>query len=138
MARVPEGGGWTAAQIAWHVAATNEAFAGLIDGAIPIAKPAVEGFTETPWSAIASQVPDKLEAPKHLHPPDAVVTAEAVAKLRASEGRLVKALADLDEARANMTVKSSVGTRITLYQVAIWASSHVARHNAQIKRLVGF
>jgi hypothetical protein len=30
-----------------------------------------------------------------------------------------------------------VGTPITLYQVGIWAAAHVARHNAQAKRVLG-
>lgn len=135
--RAPEGGGWNCAQIAWHVAATNEAFAGLIDGSIPNARPAPEGFTETPWSTIAKDVPAKLEAPQRFHPPAAVASAEALRKLRASQQQLVTALAGLAEDRATHTVKSTVGAPITLYQVAIWAAAHVARHNAQVKRLAG-
>src|SRR5687767_6901570 len=33
--RVPADGGWSAAGIAWHVAVTNEQFAGLVDGTVP-------------------------------------------------------------------------------------------------------
>ena len=68
----PADGGWTGAQIAWHVGVINEAFAGLIDGSIPNARPAPEGFTETPWRAIAEQVPAKLDAPARFHPPATV------------------------------------------------------------------
>lgn len=135
--RTAEGGGWTSAQIAWHVGATNEAFAGLIDGSIPTAKPAPEGFTETPWSAIAKDVPAKLDAPQRFHPPAVVTSQEALAKLRASQHQLVVALTNLSEDRATLTVKSTVGAPISLYQVAIWAAAHVARHNAQVKRLAG-
>ena len=137
LARVPDAGGWSAAQIAWHVGATNEAFAGLIDGSISGAKPAPEGFAETPWSAIATQVPAKLEAPARFHPPAVVTKADALAKLRASQQRVVDALTGLDESRARLTVKSTVGTPITLYQVGIWAAAHVARHNSQVKRVLG-
>jgi hypothetical protein len=137
MARMPESGGWSAAQVAWHVGATNEAFAGLIDGSIPSARPAPDGFAETPWSAIAEKVPAKLEAPARFHPPAGVAKADAIAKLRASQQRLVDALAVLDESRAGLTVKSTVGTPINLYQVGIWAAAHVARHNAQVKRILG-
>ena len=35
LAQAPADGGWSAAQTAWHVAAINQAFAGLIDGSIP-------------------------------------------------------------------------------------------------------
>jgi hypothetical protein len=133
----PDGGGWSAAQIAWHVGATNEAFAGLMDGSIPDAQPAPDGFTETPWSDIAHQVPAKIEAPKRFHPPADVAAAEAVAKLVASQQLLVTALSGLDESRAGLTVKSTLGTPISLYQVGNWAAAHVARHNSQIKRLLG-
>lgn len=133
----PADGGWTGAQVAWHVGVINEAFAGLIDGSIPNARPAPEGFTETPWSAIAAQVPAKLDAPARFHPPATVASAEAVARVRASQQRMVEALAGLDEARAGLTVKSTVGTPINLYQVGNWAAAHVARHNAQVKRILG-
>lgn len=133
----PDAGGWSPAQVAWHVGATNEAFAGLIDGSIPTARPAPEGFAEMPWSAIATQVPAKLEAPQRFHPPADVTAADALAKLVASQQRLVSALAGLDESRAGLTVKSTVGTPINLYQVGNWAAAHVARHNSQVKRLLG-
>ena len=133
----PAAGGWTGAQVAWHVGIINEAFAGLIDGSIPNARPAPEGFTETPWSAIAEQVPAKLDAPERFHPPASVTRDDALAKVRASQQRMVDALAGLDESRAGLTVKSTVGTPINLYQVGNWAAAHVARHNAQIKRIIG-
>jgi len=137
LTRVPEPGRWSAAQVAWHVGATNEAFAGLVDGSIPNAKVAPEGFKETPWSAIAKEVPDKLEAPPRFHPPADVTKDDALAKLRASQQRFVAAMHGLDEVRACLTVKSTVGTPISLYQVGIWAAAHVARHNSQVKRLLG-
>ena len=91
--KVPADGGWTAAQIAWHVAATNEAFAGLIDGSIPHARPATETFRETPWSAIAEKVPAKLDAPQQFHPPATVGAREVLERLRASQGKVTTALA---------------------------------------------
>lgn len=133
----PADGGWSAAQIAWHVAATNEAFAGLIDGSIPHAKAAGPDVHETPWSAIADKVPAKLEAPQQFHPPAAVSSRDVLARLRASQGKVTTALAGLAETRAGYMVQSTVGTPITLYQVGIWAAAHVARHNAQAKRVLG-
>ena len=137
LTRMSDDGGWSAAQVAWHVSASNDAFAGLIDGSIPNAKPAPEGFTETPWSAIAEKVPQKLEAPARFHPPAEVGKADVMDKLRASQQRVVDALAGLDDVRARLTVKSTIGTPISLYQVGIWAAAHVARHNSQVKRLLG-
>lgn len=135
--KVPADGSWSAAQIAWHVAATNEALAGLIDGTIPHARPATAEFREAPWSAIADKVPAKLDAPKQFHPPATVTAREVLSRLRASQGKVTTALAGLPEERAGYTVKSIVGTPITLYQVGTWAAAHVARHNAQAKRVLG-
>lgn len=137
LARKPGDGGWSGAQVAWHVGIINEAFAGLIDGSASNARPAPEGFTETPWSAIAEKVPVKLDAPERFHPPAVVTREEAIEKVRASQFRVVDALAGLDPERAKLTVKSTIGTPINLYQVGNWAAAHVARHNAQLKRVVG-
>jgi hypothetical protein len=134
LVQTPAGGGWSPAQVAWHVGAINNAFAGLIDGSIPQAKEPGAEFVETPWRDLAARVPDKLEAPQRFHPPADVSAADAVQLLRASQPRLVDALAGLSETRAAHTVKSVVGTPINLYQVGNWAVSHVARHNAQVKR----
>lgn len=134
----PADGGWSSAEIAWHVGAINVAFAGLIDGSLPNARPAPEGFLETPWSEIATRVPAKLDAPKQFHPPADLTAADALATLRQSKDRLLAALAGLTEARAvGYTVKSSVGTPVNLYQVGNWAAAHVARHNAQVKKILG-
>jgi hypothetical protein len=128
--------GWNAAGITWHVAVTNEAFAGLVDGTIPLAKPSEPGFTETPFPEITSQVPDQLEAPEKFHPPDRITKAEALARARASKTRLADALRALPEGRGLWTVKSILGL-ISVYQVGDWAVAHVIRHNAQAKRVAG-
>jgi len=134
----PVEGGWSAAEIAWHVGAINNAFAGLIDGSLPNAKPTPEGFVETPWTEIAMRVPAKLEAPPRFHPPADLTAENAMTMIRQSKETMLKALAGLSEARATgFTVKSSVGTPVNLYQVGNWAAAHVARHNAQAKKLLG-
>lgn len=134
----PESGGWSAAEIAWHVGAINVAFAGLIDGSIPNARPAPPGFLETPWNEIATRVPAKLEAPERFHPPADLTADTALDTIRQSQDRFLSALAGLSEERAiGYTVKSSVGTPVNLYQVGNWAAAHVARHNAQVKKLIG-
>ena len=133
----PREGGWSPAEIAWHVGAINNAFAGLIDGSAPGARPAPEAFVETPWTEIAMRVPAKLEAPQRFHPPADLTAEQALDMLRHSKDTMLKALAGLTEERATgFTVKSSVGTPVNLYQVGTWAAAHVARHNAQVKRLL--
>jgi hypothetical protein len=50
---------------------------------------------------------------------------------------MLDALAGLTEERAlGFTVKSTIGTPVNLYQVGNWAAAHVARHNAQAKKLL--
>jgi len=129
-------GGWNVAGIAWHVAVTNEAFAGLVDGTVPLAKAPEPGFVETPFQEITTLVPDQLEAPEKFHPPDVITKADALARVRASQDRLVQALRAMPESRGLWTVKSILG-QISLYQVGDWAIAHVVRHNAQAKRIAG-
>lgn len=134
----PSEGGWSAAEVAWHVGAINNAFAGLIDGSIPNARPTPDGFVETPWTEIAMRVPAKLDAPPRFHPPADLTAENALNLLRHSKDTMLTALAGLTEERAvGFTVKSTVGTPVNLYQVGNWAAAHVARHNAQAKKLIG-
>ncbi len=134
--RVPDGGGWTVAGIAWHVAATNEGFASLVDGSRPLARAPESDFVEEPFAEIASRVPNQLEAPEVFHPPADLTMAQAIDKLRTSCQRFRDAYTALPESRGLWTVKSILGL-ITVYQVGDWAMAHVARHNAQVKRTLG-
>lgn len=134
--RVPPGGGWTVAGITWHVAATNEGFASLVDGSRPLARAPEPDFVEEPFADIAARVPGQLEAPEMFHPPADLTLADALAKLRASCQRFKDTYKALPESRGLWTVKSVLGL-ITVYQVGDWAVAHVARHNAQLKRTLG-
>ena len=58
--RVPEGGGWSAAQIGWHVARVSTRFAGVMSGDLPGAQPVAADFQERPWPEIASTIADRL------------------------------------------------------------------------------
>ena len=134
--RVPADGGWSAAGIAWHVAVTNEQFAGLVDGSVPGARAPEEGFEETPFAEIVSIVPDGLEAPPKFHPPAGLTRADALARARASRDKMSQAIRAIPESRGLWTVNSMLGL-VTVYQVGEWATAHVARHNAQAKRAIG-
>ena len=134
--RVPADGGWSAAGIAWHVAVSNEQFAGLIDGSVPGARPPADGFEETPFAEILSIVPDGLKAPPKFHPPAGLTRVDALARARASRDRMLQAIRAIPESRGLWTVKSMLGL-VTVYQVGEWATAHVARHNAQAKRAIG-
>jgi len=135
--RPPADGGWSAAQIGWHVAAVDAAFAALISGARPsLSLP--KDFTERSWQDIAETTPVKLEATGPSVPPEVVTLGDALAALDASAQKVDAALQGLTPergARFGVTHRS-VGT-VSLYQVGEWAVVHTIRHNAQAKRVLG-
>lgn len=136
--RRPPDNGWTAAQVAWHVATTNNYFAGLIDGRFPGAEPAPSGFVEATWDEIGRRVPEKANAPVDVRPTDAVTRAAALDKLRRSVDRVVSAIGQLTAERGSgLVINNEFVGLISLYQVGEWATWHVIRHNRQIKRVLG-
>src|SRR4051812_19814579 len=82
--RAPADGGWSAAQIGWHVAAVDGQFADLMSGARPGAQPLPEGATEKPWLEIVAGIPAKLEAGRRVQPPGGVSRDEVLAALEES------------------------------------------------------
>ena len=126
-------GGWSAAQIAWHVAAVNEAFAGLIDGSRPLAQPAPPDFVERTWTEIGASIANRMQAPARMQPQGAVSHADAMAKLEASRATLIAAVRGLQPDRGVMMIESPLVGRVTLYQIGEWATHHVIRHNKQMK-----
>ena len=133
--RTPPGGGWSAAQVGWHVATVNTRFAALIAGEIPAAKPLPDDFTERPWNAIAAELPEKIQASAAAMPPAQVTCHDAVAMLESSAVKMARAFDTLTAERGSRIGVSNqlVGT-INLYQVGEWAASHVARHDAQARK----
>lgn len=126
-------GGWSPAQIAWHVAAVNHSFAAIVDGTVPVSAPAPEGFKERGWEEIGAGMAPRLDAPARVQPPATVTHDEAMSRLAASGDALVTALRGLDSARARRTIVSPIVGTVSLYQVGEWAAVHVARHNRQMK-----
>jgi hypothetical protein len=138
--RVPEGGGWTAAQIGWHVAKVTTRFAGLLSGDLPGAQVLPADFRERDWATIvAPQVPAGLKASPAFEPPAHVTRDAAVAALEASGIRMAQAFDALTIERGTRHGITSpiVGGSINLYQVGEWATAHVIRHNRQAKRALG-
>jgi uncharacterized damage-inducible protein DinB len=137
--RAPADGGWSAAQIGWHVAAVDGSFAGVVSGERPGAQPLPDGAAEKPWSEIVKTIPAKLVAGKRVQPPAQVRRDEALAALAESAAKLDAALAGLDAARgAGHAITHPVIGTVTLGQIGDWATAHVIRHNAQAKRVLGF
>jgi hypothetical protein len=136
--RVPPDGGWSAAQIGWHVAAVDTSFAAVISGEAPAAKPLPDGTIARPWVAIAAAIPDKLEAGTRVQPPADVRREDVLVSLEESARRLDAALAGLTEERAaGFAITHPVLGTVALGAVGEWAAAHVARHNAQAKRVLG-
>ena len=132
--RAPAGGGWTPAQVAWHLADTNLHVAALIAGRAAGVRES-PGFAED--TTAFSRIPERVPTPiPDVQPPAEVTRADAVARLRASEAPTVSAMQSLTETRArNFTVDFPFGT-INLYQVVEWAGKHVTRHRAQLSRAI--
>jgi len=136
--RAPQGGGWSAAQIGWHVAAVDATFAGLISGELPGAKPLPEDVSARPWSEIVAAIPDKLEAGKRVQPPDALNRDDVLSALAASAAKMDTALASLAEERGSRyAITHPVIGTVCLADIGDWAVAHTIRHNAQAKRLLG-
>ncbi len=136
--RVPAGGGWTAAQIGWHVATVNTRFAALLSGDIPAAKPLPDDFTEKPWKEIAAELPEKIQASAAAMPPPGVTRHDAIALLEASAVKMARAFDTLTPERAGrIGVTNQLVGIINLYQVGEWAASHAARHDSQASRALG-
>jgi hypothetical protein len=129
----PEGGGWSPAQVGLHVAMTNDLFAGIITGAVPMSKPAPVGFTED--AEVFSKAPSKIKTPDPLEPPAAGVTrADAIARLHSAQMATEGALKTLSPDRASgQIIELPLGV-ITLYQAAEYLGPHTTRHIAQIQR----
>jgi uncharacterized damage-inducible protein DinB len=133
---VPEA--WSAAQIGWHVATVSTRFAAMIAGDMPGPQPLAESFEERPWAEIAAAIPAQLRAPSAVHPPPAVKRTDAVSALEASATKMAHAFDALTYERGTrMGITNAVVGTITVYQLAEWATAHIARHNKQAKRMLG-
>lgn len=134
----PEDGGWSAAQIGWHVAAVDTTFAGLISGELPGAKELPDGVAVKPWSDIVAGIPEKLEAGKRVQPPPGVRRDDMLQALSVAEAKLDAALSGLPEDRGlRYAITHPVIGTVTIGDIGDWAVAHTIRHNAQAKRVLG-
>src|SRR5436190_18955598 len=86
--RAPADGGWSAAQIGWHVAAVDASFAAVLSGEVPAAKPLPEGAAAKSWNEIVAAMPQKLEAGKRVQPPPDARRDEVLVSLAESAAKL--------------------------------------------------
>jgi uncharacterized tellurite resistance protein B-like protein len=131
--REPKDGGWTASQIAWHLAETNLYVAALLNGTAAGTRPA-PGFVEDP--AAFSKIPERVPTPiPDMQPPTDIGRDDSIERLRASEPPTVRAIEALAEERARNTVVDFPFGALNLYQVAEWVGKHAMRHRTQLTRL---
>jgi hypothetical protein len=128
----PAADAWSAAQVGFHVATTNEWIAGVLDGSTPMSKAVPEGFVE---SFDPKSIPTKIKTFPSLEPPSAVSAEIALERLRASGHHLSKAIASLSTERgASQCVTLPFGT-LSLYELADFTTAHVLRHIHQVERI---
>ena len=134
----PTNGGWSAAQIGWHVAAVTTRFARIMSGDLDTAQPLPADFREREWGAIVAAMPPRLIAPAAAVPPAVVGRDEAIAALEAAGTTMARALDTLTPERGGrLGITHPIVGTITLYQIGEWATAHVIRHNRQAKRVLG-
>lgn len=137
-AAAPADGGWTPAQIGWHVATVTNTFAGLISGDVPGTAALPATFVERAWEEVAAGIPERLKAPDALAPPPAVNLHDAISALEASGMRMARAFDTITPERgATVGITNSLVGTITVYQIGEWATAHIIRHNRQVKRALG-
>jgi hypothetical protein len=130
--RTPAAGGWSPAQIGWHVGVTNEMLSAILTGELPRAEIAPEDFQEQPWDSMT--IPDRIQTFPQLEPPADVDLKTAVNKLAGSAATLIESLRTVSHERArHYIVKMSFGT-LSLYQVGEFAAAHIDRHHRQLQR----
>lgn len=135
--RTPRDGGWSVAQIGWHVAAVDTSFAGVLSGEVPAAKPLPEGEAARAWADVAAGIPDKLEAGRRVQPPADVRRDDALKVLADSSAKMDAALEALSEERGSgYAITHPVIGTVALAHIGDWATAHVIRHNAQAKRVL--
>lgn len=122
---------WSAAQVAWHVALTNDWAAGVLLGSTPAARPAPAGFKQ---DFNPRAIPAKVKTATAFEPPSVVSREAALERLRASGQRLSKAIAALTPERgAGYSITMPFGA-LSLFEFADFAAGHVTRHAAQVDR----
>jgi hypothetical protein len=125
--------GWSAAQIGWHVALTNDFLSGVLGGGVPdMIVPKPEGFVE---QLATMPFPDRVKTFPALEPPADASRAEASARLRASGETFTRALASASPERcATSCVQMPFGAVFSLYELGEFMGAHIERHIGQFDR----
>jgi hypothetical protein len=129
----PKQGQWSATQIGYHVALTNEWFAGAFSRTgVTLPFLGESDFDDESWNLDAPPV--GVQAPGLLEPPARVTRREAVDKIQSSAERLAPFLAQLTSEDGSAMCVTVPWATISLYQLAEWAGGHALRHLRQMRR----
>lgn len=129
-----KGDGWTPAQIGMHLALSNELFAGVLTGAVPMAQPAPSAFAEDPH--VFSRVPAKITTFPSLEPPAGVKRSEVLERLRLANQQMLQAIEALPADRATSQCVQLPFGLITLHQFAEFTGAHMIRHTVQLQQVI--
>ncbi|MEX2271904.1 MAG: DinB family protein [Vicinamibacterales bacterium] len=126
--RAPAEGGWTAAQIGYHVGLAN----------LRLADTTVKRMDEAPPDFVEEQdvlkrVPDKVQTFEALQPPSEINKGAAIEKLDEGFSAVIETFRTLPEDRAQQIVKFPFGT-LSMYQLGEFVVQHARRHVEQIRR----
>jgi hypothetical protein len=134
---------WSAAEVLAHLALVEERIGGLIRGALDKARAAGIGpETETtPVSGMMNhdRIVDRSRRVANSAvsaPEEGVALPDAWSRLEATRARLRDTLVDADGlALTDVTASHPVFGELNVYQWALFAGSHEARHAAQVREL---
>jgi len=129
-----DGESWSAAQIGCHVAITNDFVAAILTGERPMAQPAPADFQE---SFNLAAVPPKIKTLAALEPPGVIGIDAAIERLKSSAHHMSKAIAGLTTERGTAYCVAMPFGTLSLFELADFTAAHVARHAAQVQRVVG-
>jgi hypothetical protein len=129
----PADGGWSPAQIAYHVGLTSDSlFVPTFAGTAPFLEKTPADFVETFSFAT---LPDRVKTFPTLEPPAGVSAADGVRRLREGNAALADAMRSMPEERLSLCARLPFGT-LSIQQMAEFGAGHVLRHQAQLDRTV--
>ena len=139
--RVPEGGGWTAAQVVQHLALaeskTSQYLAARLGKAIAGGLAHEQDESSVLATAEGLENPGSLTAPEVVTPAAVVAAGDAIAALRASHDDVRSVLRSADGwALADVQTRHALFGPMNMYQSILLIGYHDRRHTPQIARAV--
>ena len=144
--RRPAAGGWSAAEVAEHVALTNHHLLLLVEKIADRARTRAERG-ELPTEAVSptgdlARIAERgfrWESPEHMVPRGSATPRELARTLRGQRRRCLAPLLAMREGEGALHAisMSVVGAKLDLYQFLTVIALHLERHAAQMERALG-